>query len=71
MGPVARQVDHKAIQSILCCAYNHSYICDFNTLYKRFQGEVFRVEYLLLIRMNADSQRARAYENVHAKDNDN
>jgi hypothetical protein len=31
MGLVARQVDHhQAIHSILCCAYNYSYICDFN-----------------------------------------
>jgi hypothetical protein len=31
MGPVARQVDHQAIQSILCCASITTYICDFNT----------------------------------------
>src|SRR4030081_203591 len=36
MGPVACQVDHhQAIHSILCCAYNHSYSCDFNTAYSR------------------------------------
>jgi hypothetical protein len=31
MGPVARQVDHQVIQSILCCASITTYICDFNT----------------------------------------
>jgi hypothetical protein len=33
MGPVAPQVNYyQAIHSILCCAYNHSYHCDFNNI---------------------------------------
>jgi hypothetical protein len=30
---------HQAIHSILCCAYNHSYICDFYTMATRLDGQ--------------------------------
>jgi hypothetical protein len=70
MGPVARQVDYyQAIHSIICCAYNHSYHCDFNSIeeYKTMGGHMcFRLNSMALashIRLTVSSMT----QSLHSK----
>jgi hypothetical protein len=37
---------HQAIHSILCCAYNHSYICDFYNLHNIYLRRLKLISYV-------------------------